>query len=181
MENKRDLSISMARANMIVLFTSIPVALLQFLFFAIQHGMEKLSITWSSGTLLIVLLLGVVVHELIHGISWMVFGKKSFSAIKFGFQWKTVTPYAHLKEPVEVNAYRIGGFMPGFILGIVPYVLSLLLGDGNLFWFSLVHTAAAGGDWLILWLLRNVKSGTLVEDHPTNAGCYVIEFGTEKT
>jgi hypothetical protein len=80
-----------------------------------------------------------------------------------------------LKEPVEVSAYRIGGFMPGFILGIVPYLLSLLLGNGTLFWFSIVHTAAAGGDWLILWLLRNVRKGTLVEDHPTNAGCYVVE------
>jgi hypothetical protein len=174
MTNKRDLSISMARANVIVLFTSIPVALLQFLSFVMLHGMDNLGTMWGS-TLLIAVLLGVLVHELIHGISWVIFGHKPFSAIKFGFQWKTITPYAHLKEPVEVNAYRIGGFMPGFILGILPYILSLVLGDANLFWFSLVHTAAAGGDWLILWLIRNVKAGTLVEDHPTNAGCYVIE------
>jgi putative zincin peptidase len=174
MENKRDLSISMARANIIVLFTSIPVALLQFLLFTMIHEIEKLRTTWDFNLLIIVLLLGVIVHELIHGISWVIFGRKPFSAIKFGFQWKTFTPYAHLKEPVEVNAYRIGGFMPGFILGIVPYVFSLLFGDGNLFWFSLIHTAAAGGDWLILWLIRNVKHGTLVEDHPTNAGCYVL-------
>jgi hypothetical protein len=53
--------------------------------------------------------------------------------------------------------------------------LSLVLGNGNLFWFGLVHTAAAGGDWLILWLIRKLKAGRLVEDHPTNAGCYVLE------
>lgn len=175
MENKRDLSISMARANLIVLFVSIPIAVLQFTNFIMLHGMEKLETTWNSVTLIIVVLLGVVVHELIHGISWVIFGHKPFSAVKFGFQWKTLTPYAHLKEPVEVNAYRVGGFMPGFILGILVYILSLLLADGNLFWFSLVHTAAAGGDWLILWLIRNVKPGMQVEDHPTNAGCYVLE------
>jgi hypothetical protein len=174
MTNKRDLSISMARANFAVLFTSIPVALLQFLLFVMLHGMDNLATMWGSA-LLIAVLLGVVVHELIHGLSWVIFGHKPFSAIKFGFQWKTITPYAHLKEPVEVNAYRMGGFMPGLILGIVPYLLGILFGDGNLFWFSLVHTAAAGGDWLILWLIRNVKAGTLVEDHPTNAGCYVLE------
>jgi len=112
---------------------------------------------------------------LIHGISWVVFGHKPFSAIKFGFQWKTLTPYAHLKEPVEVNAYRLGAFLPGFILGIFPYILSLILGDGNLFWFSLIHTSAAAGDWLILWLIRKVQAGMQVEDHPTNAGCYVLE------
>lgn len=175
MENKRDLSISLARANVIVLFISIPVVILQFLIFSMVHGGKNLQTTWNFVTFIIVVLLGIVVHELIHAISWIIFGQKSFSAIKLGFQLKTFTPYAHLKESVEVNAYRIGAFMPGFILGILTYILSLLLRDGNLFWFSLVHTAASGGDWLVLWLIRNVKSGMQVEDHPTNAGCYVIE------
>jgi hypothetical protein len=175
MQNKRDLSISMDRANPIILFTSIPVAVAQFVSFSLVHGAQKTETTWGFAVLILVVLLGVVVHEFIHGISWMIFGHKPFSAIKFGFQWKTFTPYAHLTEPVEVNAYRLGAFMPGFILGILIYIVSLVLGDGNLLWFSLVHTAAAGGDWLILWLIRHVKPGIKVEDHPTNAGCFVIE------
>ena len=175
MENKRDLSISMARANIIVMFISLPVVIIQFVGFIGLHGIDGLGITWSYFTLIIAVLLGVLVHELIHGISWVIFGRQPFSAIKFGFQWKSLTPYAHLKEPVDVNPYRVGAFMPGLLLGILPYFLSLALGDGNLFWFSLIHTSAAGGDWLILWLIRSVKSSTLVEDHPTNAGCYVIE------
>jgi len=175
MENKRDLSISMTRANVIVMFISIPVVIVQFLFFILLHGVETLSLTWSPAVLFLAILLGVGIHELIHGISWMILGGKPFSSIEFGFQSKTFTPYAHLKEPVEVNAYRLGAFMPGFVLGIFTYILSLALGDGNLFWFSLVHTSAAGGDWLILWLIRHVQSGMQVEDHPTHAGCYVIE------
>jgi hypothetical protein len=176
MENKRDLSVSMARANVIVMFISIPVVIIQFAIFILLHGAEGLKTTWNFALLFFIVLLGVVLHELVHGITWVIFGRKPFSAIKFGFQWKTLTPYAHLKEPVEVNAYRIGAFLPGFILGILVYVLSLGLGDGNLFWFSLIHTSSSGGDWLILWLIRNVKSGMEVEDHPTNAGCYVIEL-----
>jgi Putative zincin peptidase len=175
MQNKRDLSVSMARANVIVTVISIPVVFLQFAIFILLHGTERLAPTWSTALLIVAVILGIVVHELIHGISWVIFGHKPFSAIKFGFQWRTLTPYAHLKEPVEVNAYRLGAVMPGFVLGILTYVLSLIFGDGNLFWFSLVHTSAAGGDWLILWLIRNVKSGMLVEDHPSKAGCYVIE------
>jgi len=175
MENKRDLSISMARANIVVMFVSIPVAILQFAIFVMVHGLRKMETTLSIGLFLGVLFLGVLAHELIHGLAWVIFGRKPFSTIKFGFQWKTLTPYAHLKEPVEINAYRIGGFMPGFFLGILPYIMSIVLGDGNLFWFGLIHTAAAGGDWLILWLIRNIKAGSQVEDHPTNAGCYVIE------
>jgi hypothetical protein len=175
MATKRDLSISMARANVVVLFISIPVAILQFAIFRVVHGAENLETTWNIVVLISVVLLGVVAHELIHGVTWAIVGRKPLSAIKFGFQWKTFTPYAHLQEPVQVSAYRIGAFMPGLILGIFTYILSLLLGDGNLFWFSLVHTSASGGDWLILWLIHNVKSGMQVEDHSTNAGCYVIE------
>lgn len=174
-ENKRDLSISMERASVIVLWISIPVVVAQFALFQALHGAKRMVPTWNTAVLIAVILLGVVVHELIHAITWVFFGHKPFSKIRFGFQWKTLTPYAHLTEPIEVNAYRLGGFMPGFMLGILIYGLSLLLGDGNLFWFSLIHTSAAGGDWLVLWLIRNLKPGQLVEDHPTQAGCYVIE------
>src|SRR5215211_2077069 len=133
-ENKRDLSISMDRANVIVMFISIPVVILQFTTFLMLHGTESLRPTWSTALLIVAVLLGIMVHELIHGLSWVIFGRKPFSAVKFGFQWKTLTPYAHLKEPVEVNAYRLGAFLPGFILGILIYILSLVVGDGNLFW-----------------------------------------------
>ena len=177
-ENKRDLSISMLRANVVAVFIMIPVAILQFNLFHMLRGVGKMEITLNLLSLLLfwsLVIASIVVHELIHGFTWMGFGKKPFSTIKFGIQWKTLTPYAHLKEPIEVNVYRIGGFMPGFVLGIIPFVLSLVLGDGNLLWFSVIQTAAASGDWLILWLLRNVNGGTLVEDHPSRAGCYVYE------
>lgn len=181
MENKRDLSISMARANMIVLLLCIPLFIVQFAVFFVSQDVGKVELSFNPSLLSIAIIMGIATHELIHGLTWMIFGRKSLSTVKFGFQWKTLTPYAHLKEPVEINVYRIGTFMPGFILGILPYLLSLLLNDGNLFWMGLFHTAGAGGDWLVLWLIRNVKSGTLVEDHPSHAGCYVIEPQTENT
>lgn len=173
-EHKRDLSVPMDRANVIVLFITIPMAIVQFLVFIMLHGTERLQ---PANPLLLILavLLGVAIHELIHGIGWVLFGRKRFSSIGFGVQWKTITPYAHLKEPVEVHAYQVGAFLPGFLLGVLVYLWSLVSGRGDSFWFSLIHTSAAGGDWLILWLLRHLKAGTLVEDHPTNAGCYVLE------
>ena len=174
-ENKRDVSVPMYRANVIVIWIALPMVVIQFAGFIGLPGLDGLGVTWGYFVLLIAILLGIVVHELIHGISWVMFGRKPFSAIQFGVQWKSLTPYAHLKEPVDVNPYRIGAFLPGLLVGILPYFLSLASGDGNLFWFSLILTSAAGGDWLILWLIRDLKQGTLVEDHPTNAGCYVIE------
>lgn len=175
-DSKRDLSISMGRANVAALLVAVPLLAVQVLPYYVLHGTQKMAPTWGLPILAAIILLGIVVHELIHGATWAIAGRKDFfKAIEFGFKWKTVTPYAHAKVPLEVNAYRIGTLMPSLVLGIVPYFLALALGDGNLFWFSVFHTYAATGDYLILWLIRNVKSDALVEDHPSNAGCVVIE------
>lgn len=173
--NKRDLSVSMERANVAVLFIALPVVILQFALFGYFNPESDQTMTWGFLLFFVIVIAGVLVHELIHGVTWAIFGRKPWSSIKFGFQTRTLTPYCHINEPIEVNAYRIGAFMPGLVVGILPYVYSLTTGDPNWFWFSLIHTSAAGGDWLVLWLIRNVKKGSLVEDHPSQAGCYVIE------
>jgi hypothetical protein len=173
---KRDLSISLLRANLVAFGLGIPVAIVQLKLFVALHGAVQLRVTLLNGLLwLVILLVSVGVHELIHGLTWMWVGKKSAALVTYGVQWQTLTPFAHLNGPVEVNAYRIGGLMPGLVLGLIPYLLSLLLGDGNLLWFGILHTVAAGGDWLVLWLIRTVKRGALVEDHPTRVGCFVLE------
>ena len=177
--NKRDLSISMLRANILALVIGIPAAIVQLNIFIYLHGSHTVRIDLAallSMLLFFVVLIGsLFVHELIHGLTWKVLGKKAHVTVTYGFQWKTLTPYAHLNEPVEINLYRIGGFMPGFVLGILPYLLSLALNNNYLLWFGIIHTIAAGGDWLVLWSLRHEKAGRLVEDHPSRAGCYVIE------
>lgn len=173
--NKRDLSVSLKRANVVVFFTAMPVAIFQLWLFSLSHPETDNLITWNFIIFLLVVMAGGVIHEVVHGITWALAGRKPWASIKFGFQVKTLTPYCHLTEPVEINAYRIGAFMPGFVVGILPFVYSLYSGDTNWFWFSLIHIIAAGGDWLVLWLIRNVKLGSLVEDHATRAGCYVLE------
>lgn len=179
-QTKRDLSVSLERANLIVLFIGIPFATVMFWAFSILHNAEKMETTWNTFVFLFIILIGIILHELIHGIGWVLFGKQSFSNIKFGVLWSALTPYAHLKVPIEVNAYRIGAFLPGLIVGIIPFILSLILGNGNLFWFGLLHTIAAGGDWIVLWMIRKLKPGTLVEDHPSRAGCLVFEENEHK-
>ena len=53
--------------------------------------------------------------------------------------------------------------------------MGIFTGNPFIFIFGLAFILAAGGDILILWLLRKVKAGSLVEDHPKRAGCYVID------
>jgi hypothetical protein len=177
---RTDLSISMEKANVYSLIFALPLAALLVAFYVMR---------WEAGgaiagfnslfraflTFLIVFLAGVVLHELIHGLTWMVFGRKPLRAIQFGFQLKTLTPYAHCTEPMCVNAYRIGTVMPGILLGLLPALLGIMNGNGWLLAFGVLFTVAAGGDFLILWLLKDVDRRKLVEDHPTRAGCYILD------
>ena len=131
-------------------------------------------------SLITTLILGSVIHELIHRFSWAFFGHKPLNAIKFGFQWQTLTPYAHCHEPMEVQAYRLGGIMPLVVLGILPSLIGIGAGNGWIMFFGFLFTVAVGGDLLVLWLIRDVRPSQLVEDHPTQVGCYLIGTQTEK-
>jgi hypothetical protein len=73
-----------------------------------------------------------------------------------------------------VNPYRWGAVMPGIITGFLPALVGLLTGSPAVFLIGLFFVFAAGGDLLILWLIRKVEKSALVEDHPTRAGCYVL-------
>lgn len=119
------------------------------------------------------LVVGIVAHEVLHAVAWKLAAGIPWADMKLGFQWKTFTPYAHARVPMPARAYRIGAATPGVVLGLVPCAVALLTGDGAWMLFGLLFTLAAGGDALILWLLRGVAPGRLVEDHPTRAGCYV--------
>ena len=94
--NKRDLSISMERANIGVLFIALPVVILQFIVYEYVHPNAAQSTTWNFFVFLFAIIAGIIIHELIHGITWAIFGRKPWISIKFGFQVKTLTPYCHI-------------------------------------------------------------------------------------
>ena len=175
---KNDLSFYMAEAFLYSLFFIIPLGVLMVSIYSIIWGAPHVFIENTIVfilKLILVVFLGLVLHELIHGLSWVYFSKKTFDTIKFGFQWKTLTPYAHSTEPLEVSAYRVGVMMPGLLMGVFPYLLGIITGNVWIIFFGLFFTLSASGDALVLWSIRKVKSGQLVEDHPTRCGCYVIE------
>lgn len=128
---------------------------------------------WSALIIIGIFLVGVVVHELIHGITWAIFARQGFSSIRYGVLWKHLTPYCHCKEPLLVKHYCIGGLMPAIILGIIPSVMSLVTGHIGLFLFGMFFTLAAGGDFMIIRMLWKEPMDNLVQDHPEKIGCYI--------
>lgn len=98
----------------------------------------------SVGFFWLAVLVGIVLHELLHGFTWMVAGGKSLQAMQFGMQWKTITPYAHSTEPMAAWAYRLGVAMPALLLGFAPMLAGLAIANGWLFLFGVIFTIAAG-------------------------------------
>lgn len=120
-----------------------------------------------------VLLGGIIMHELIHGFTWALFSKNGMKEIKFGIIWKYLTPYCHCKSPLTAWQYRLGTIMPAVVLGFIPSIIANITGNTGLLFFGLFFSFAAGGDFLIIWLLRKENKETLVQDHPQKIGCVV--------
>lgn len=172
-----DRSFSIGRANGIAVFGFIPPLVLLALLYVAIHGGRSLFDPLRDASLLVTLVLllgGIAAHELLHLVAWKLAARPSAGALRLGFQWRTLTPYAHCDEPMSARAYLIGAATPGVVLGLLPVAIGLLAGWGGWMWFGLLFTLAAGGDALILWLLRDVPASRMVIDHPSRAGCIVL-------
>lgn len=144
------------------------------LYFLTGHSISLSFDLFAPLMFILALILGGVAHEIIHALGWIVFGKVPREAIEFGFNWKGLMPYTHCKTPVKASAYRIGALLPGAITGLLPAVAGLIAGSLWLTMVGAVMIGAAGGDVLILWVLRAVPSDARILDHPTKVGCEVV-------
>ena len=118
-------------------------------------------------------LLGLVIHEMIHGLGFILIGKAKLNEVKFGVIWKAVTPYAHCKVPLGINAYRISLLLPVIITGIIPLILGLAMESLLTVVVAAFLTTGGIGDWLIFRRLQPFPSHAFVSDHPSEIGCIV--------
>ena len=173
---EKEFTVSLLAGNIYgTLMGLIPALLLLGIFSLVWIGRQVTPPPQGFGLLHIVALLvaGIVVHELLHGLGWMVFAGVPRSEIHIGVKWKLLTPYAHTPVRMPVRGYCWGAFLPGLLLGILPTLLAIAGGSFVLLGFGFFFTVAAGGDFLILWLLRNVPVGAQVADHPSRVGAIV--------
>lgn len=172
-------SLSIIEANWKSLMIVLPLAGAMVFTYSLVWGWEKtgsdfLIIYSHYGVALFLLIAGTFIHELLHGFTWMKMADLHWEDIKFGFKLRALTPYAHCKKPITANAYRWGILIPGFILGFLPYIGSLILDYAWLLVFGFIFTLAAGGDFLMFWIIREIPEERLVEDHPERVGCKVV-------
>lgn len=144
-------------------------------------GSERSVFGFTGLWLLIAFFAGIVVHELLHGITWACYAKSGWKSISFGVMWKLLTPYCHCNEPMGVKAYLAGALMPLLVLGIIPAVVSLMIGSTVLLGWGILFIAAASGDIWMSWLLTKEDPESTILDHPTEAGFYVFDKEADVT
>lgn len=145
-----------------------------------QNFLNELSSLISTNFIIFILILfiGYIIHILIQGLTWQLFGNNKSNTIRYGIRRTTrgsVSFQAYCKEPIELKIYKLGITIPGIILGILPAVLGIITGHSFVFVFGLFGILYSGEDILILWLLRNIADDSLVKTHSKKTGCYVID------
>lgn len=123
---------------------------------------------------LIALAIAVVVHELLHAVGFRYFGGAPWRTIRFGIQWRTLTPFACAVVPIPARSYRWTAALPGIVLGAIPIVAGVLLDAPATSGFGIAMLTSAGGDAAIIWAMRRTPDDALVLDSPDALGCLVM-------
>lgn len=169
----KNVTVSFAVGNLLgILMGIIPAALLVAMFALVWLGKPVMPPPEGVGVIhtILILLGGILIHELLHGLGWLLFGRAPLKSIKLGIAWKALSPYAHTSARMPLNGYRWGVLLPGLLLGIVPGLIAVPTGSITLLFCGFLFTAVAGGDFLVLWLLRGLPPDAEVADHPSQVG-----------
>jgi len=168
-------TIGLGRAHLIILLMAVPIIIIIGVPFFLVWDMD----TFESGrkvfmnNIILYLIVGVIMHEMLHGAGWALFAPRGIRSLKFGIHWKYLAPYCHCREPLKVKHYRIGGALPLFLLGIAPSLFAIATGNGALLSFGIIFSIAAGGDIISLYMLRKFDGESYIHDHPDKMGFYV--------
>ena len=175
----QDATVSMIAANLVAL-ALVPVAGLLFIlpysliWDDIMPTIAQLfdgAVWWTA---VLIFFLSIIAHELLHAVGYIWVGGVPRTAVKFGFSWRGLAPYAHCYEPMTARAYRTAVSLPGLILGLLPGIIGLLIGSFWLTLFGAIMVMTAGGDLAVLLAIRHLPPTAIVRDHPTRVGCEVL-------
>ena len=170
--NAFQVRISIIRMNIIgVLLTAATLAAAVFGFRLIWGPTDT-----PSALFIPYLIILVVLHELSHGLGWILCGIP-IRTIKFGIMWHLLAPYAHCRIPMSMRVYRFALLLPAFTTGIFPLVIGLWTQDFDLTLASTLLVGGAAGDISMLFAGIAFHRHTRVMDHPAEPAFVVLDKG----
>ena len=175
--SRTDLTVSMGKATRFSIILLIPLFIIGYGLYYLVNGSLDIS---SINVLLfiIVFVVGIVVHELIHGVCWSFFTPHHFKDVKFGVLMSSLTPYCTCLVPLKKEQHLFGTVMPLILLGIIPMAVGIAIGDPTVMFIGFMMAGSAAGDIMIIQKSLGYKSKaneTVYMDHPTEAGIVVFE------
>jgi hypothetical protein len=177
---ENDLTVSLVKANVVIMIAAIPVTILVIMLYVHFNGAPQIEVSSGFGEIILffaVFFALIIIHELIHGIVWAVFSEDHFRDIEFGVILKYGAAYCTCRRPLKKYQYIIGGIMPLIVLGIVPVIYGITAGSFFITFMGLFMTLCAGGDVMILLqilMFRTDARDVVIYDHPVQAGCVVF-------
>lgn len=178
-----DLTVGLVGANVFGILLLIPLLVVGLGLFFLRSPQNPTFFDPKNGLLGLLIFFAVffiliIVHELIHGLSWAIFSENHWKDISFGFIKEYLTPYCACCVPLKKGQYIFGALMPLVVLGILPMIAGIALGSMPVLLMGIIMADAAAGDILIVWrILRYPSKGKEIVyiDHPTQAGGVIFE------
>ena len=174
---RHDLTIGIGKANLFAVLLLIPLAVIGYGLYFLVHR----SLDFSSSHFLLMLvafLVLIVVHELIHGVCWSIFTPHHFKDVEFGVMRSSLTPYCTCLVPLGKKQYIFGAVMPLLVLGILPMITAIIIGNPDLLFLGILMADGGAGDIMIIRRVLGYRSGAkeiVYMDHPTEAGGVVFD------
>lgn len=113
----------------------------------------------------------IVVHELLHGFSFVLDRNVSWSNIKFGVVLKSGMAYCISKVPVKVSISRISLMMPVYVICAPMIIVGILISNGSLAVAGVIYFSGSVGDFYYMWKLKRTNSDLyMYEEMPTKSG-----------
>ena len=127
------------------------------------------------------LLVGVFVHEGLHGVAIVLLARGGWRSLEFGFDRKTLSPFAHSRVPLRAWQMTVVCLAPLVGLGLLPAVAAVMEGSVFVYALSVIFIVASGGDMLYVGMLaRYAKGRDWVRDLPDAVGFSLESPGKEK-
>ncbi|GMO58050.1 MAG: hypothetical protein Ta2G_18070 [Termitinemataceae bacterium] len=105
------------------------------------------------------------VHEMLHGMAWSKYTEVGINVIL-----KSLFRLCYCREIIKARHYIFGLVIPTIILGIIPILIGLCLGNFGIFVFGILGIAQGGDDFLSIYMLRSIGKDGFIKDTVSSFG-----------
>lgn len=106
-----------------------------------NFGVLDIKMSWLA-----ILIFWLILHEILHGIGFLILGKVKVKNIVFGVELEKGIFYCMCKEKISKLNILVSLLFPLFFIGIFTYIVGLITNNNLLLLLSIFNIAGAIGD-----------------------------------